>query len=90
MTRYYISNPEAEKGFEELTEAEWLGLFGEGENRTYANQVYRGEISIYDVPEENRATVETIVANKIAKFGKYSERTISDTEALNIIIGETV
>ena len=43
MTRYYISNPEAERGFEELTEAEWLGLIGEGEGK--------GEVTVDEVEQ---------------------------------------
>lgn len=87
MNRYYISNPEAERGFEELTESEWISLIGEGENRTYANQVYRGEISIDDVPEELCEAVQAIVDAKIERFGEYMERDISASELKSMIEG---
>lgn len=84
-TRYYISSPNSEKGFEEITEAEFLGLIGEGDNRTYATRVYRGTMLIDDVPEENRETVTTIVANKIAKWGGYDEQAITPDELADMI-----
>lgn len=44
MTRYYISNPEAERGFEELTESEWLSLIGEVEEKALAYDIIVGEV----------------------------------------------
>lgn len=87
MKHYYITNPNLEKGFEEITEAEWNGLFGDENTRPYISKVYKEEITIEDVPEEHREAVSNCVANRIAKFGKYSERDIADKEALNIITG---
>ena len=85
MTHYYISNPNAEKGFEEITEAEWNAIIGQAPNSTYANQVYRGTISINEVPEENKETVQAIVDAKIAKWGLYEEQTVSSNELQNLI-----
>lgn len=85
MTHYYISNPNAEKGFEEITEAEWNAIIGQAPNSTYANQVYRGTISIDEVPEENKETVQAIVDAKIAKWGVYENQTISDSEFQSMI-----
>ena len=87
MTRYYITDPTAERGFVELTETEWFALIGDDTTRPYATQVYRGEITINEVPEELRETVQSIVDTKIARWGLYSERNINDSEALDIITG---
>lgn len=87
MTRYYIVDPTAPKGFVELSEDEWLALMGDDTTRPYASQLYRCDITIEDVPEELRETVQAVVNNKIARWGLYSERNISDTEALNIVAG---
>lgn len=87
MTRYYIFDPTAERGFVELTESEWLAIIGDDTTRPYASQLYRGDITIEDVPEDLRESVQSVVDNKIARWGLYSERNISDTEALNIVAG---
>lgn len=86
-THYYISDPKAERGFVELTEAEWLALIGTEETRPYTGKVYRGEMDISEVPEELREAVQAVVDTKVARYGLYAERDISDTEALNIITG---
>ena len=86
MTRYYIS-ANNDKGFEEISEAEFFSLFGDDTTRPYANKVYKGTLSLEEVPEELRETVQAVVDAKIAKWGKYEERDISDSEALDIITG---
>lgn len=85
MKHYYISNPNNEKGFEEITEAEWNAIIGQAPNSTYANQVYRGTISIDEVPEENKETVQAIVDAKITKWGLYENQTVSSNELQNLI-----
>lgn len=87
MTRYYISDPKAEKGFVELTESEWYALLGTEETRPYANKVYRGEMAMEDVPEELREEVAAVVAEKVKRWGLYAERELQPQEALNIITG---
>lgn len=87
MTHYYISDPKAEKGFVELTEAEWLALIGTEEVRPYTGKVYRGEMAMEDVPEELREEVAAVVAAKVERWGLYSERELTSHEALNIITG---
>lgn len=87
MTRYYISDPTAPKGFVELTESEWLALMGTEETRPYANKVYRGEMTIDEVPEELQEAVSSVVATKVDRFGLYEERELPASEALNIITG---
>lgn len=79
MKHYYIS-ANNEKGFEEVTEAEWLSLVGDENQRGYANKVYRGTMTIDEVPEENRETVQAIVDAKIAKWGLYENQTVSSNE----------
>lgn len=87
MTRYYISDKAAPNGFVELTYEEWLALFGTDETAPWASKVYRGEITLDDVPEDIREEVEAVVAAKVARWGLYSEREISDKEALDILTG---
>lgn len=87
VTRYYVADNTAPKGFVELTETEWLALMGDETTRPYATNVYRGEMPIDEVPAELQETVQAVVDTKIARFGLYSERRISADEALNIITG---
>lgn len=84
---YYITDPTDPRGFVELTEAEWYALIGTEETRPYANKVYRGELSIEEVPEELQEAVQAVVDTKIARWGLYSERELPANEALNIIAG---
>lgn len=83
--RYYIANPEAPKGFEELTEEEFIAIVGEEPNRSYANKVYRGTMSMDEVPEENREAVTAIVETKIAKWGEYDQREVPAYELQTMI-----
>lgn len=87
MTRYYITDPTAERGFVELTETEWFALIGDDTTRPYAGKLYRGEITIEEVPEDLCEAVQSVVDTRIARWGLYEERNLSDTEALNIITG---
>jgi hypothetical protein len=86
-THYYITDPTAEKGFVELTESEWLALMGMKEVRPYAGKVYRGEMDVSEVPEELREAVAAVVAEKVKRWGLYTERELTAHEALNIITG---
>ena len=81
MTRYYIPDLMAPKGFVEVYETEFFYLFGNETLRPYVAKVYRGKITIDEVPEEYRQEVETVVNNRIARFGEYEAR-ISDSQAL--------
>ena len=87
MTRYYIADNTAPRGFVELTESEWYAIVGTEETRPYANKVYRGELTIEEVPEELQEAVQAVVDTKIARWGLYSERELPANEALNIIAG---
>lgn len=85
MTHFYIIDPNAERGRVELTESEWYALIGTKETRPFANQVYKGEMDISEVPEDIREAVAAVVAEKVRRFGLYSERELSAGEALNIL-----
>lgn len=87
MKRYYISDNTQPCGFIEVTEAEFYSIMGTEETAPYAGNLYRGEITIDDVPPELRDAVQSVVDAKIARWGTYENRNISDTEALNILTG---
>ena len=84
---YYIADSKAEKGFVELTESEWLALIGTEEIRPYTGKVYRGEMTMEEVPEELQEEVAAVVAEKVKRWGLYSERELTSHEALQIITG---
>lgn len=85
MKRYYISDKTQPNGFIEVTETEWNALVGTEETRPYTYRVYCGELSINDVPEELREQVQTIVNNKIARWGIYENQAISYRDFQNMI-----
>ena len=87
MTHYYISDHKAERVFVELTYEQWLALHGTDETAPYASQVYRGEITLDDVPEDIREEVAAVVQTKVDRWGLYSERELTDKEALDILTG---
>lgn len=85
MKHYYISNPSLPRGFEEVTKFEFLALTGDDSTRPYVKQVYRGELSINEVPEELREAVQSVVDAKIARFGVYASQDIPANELKNMI-----
>ena len=84
MGKYYLLNKNAPCGFEEITEEEYLAVVGEPPVKDYAFKVYRGKMSIEDVPEEHREATQAVVEAKIARLGAYQ---IPDAQALHIITG---
>lgn len=84
MTRYYIS-ANNEKGFIEVSEEEFTALLGTDETRPYASKVYRGELTIEEVPTELREAVQSVVDNKIAKFGEYNKQEVPASEFIDMI-----
>lgn len=84
MGKYYLLNRNAHCGFEEITEEEYLAVVGLPPVKDYAFKVYRGQMSIDDVPEEHREQTQAVVDAKIARLGAYQ---IPDAQALNIITG---
>lgn len=87
MTRYYIGDPTAERGFVELTETEFLQLFGDETVRPYATNVYTGQMVLDDVPDVLRQTVQETVARRVERFGSYGEQTIGGAQVLRIVTG---
>ena len=87
MKHYYITDPTAERGFVEVTEAEFTAFIGTEETRPYASKVYRGELSIEDVPEDLRVQVQSVMDTKIARFGVYNKQEIPAEELKTMIEG---
>lgn len=71
MTHYYLLNRNAPRGFEEITEEEYLAVVGLSPVREYATKVYSGRMNIEDVPEEHRAATQAVVDARIARLGAY-------------------
>lgn len=82
LEKYYICSPEGDIN---ITREEYLALIGEAPVSGYANQVYKEIITIDDVPSEYREQVNTIVYNKIAKWGEYKNQTITASELKNML-----
>ena len=85
MKHYYIIDPNADRGFVEVTEAEFTAFVGTEETRPYASKVYRGELSISDVPAELQEVVQTVVDTRIARLGEYNKQEIPASELNNMI-----
>lgn len=85
MKHYYISNPSLPRGFEEVTESEFHAFVGDESTRPYAGKVYRGELSIEEVPEEFRDAVQSVVDAKIARLGVYVEQDVPANELKTMI-----
>ena len=73
------------KPFEIMTEEEYLAIVGSESVRPYVGKVYRGEISIDDVPEELKEDVMVVVEARIARWGKYYKQEIPAQELKNMI-----
>lgn len=75
MKRYYIS-ANNQKGFEELTEAEFLSIMGDEIHRPYAKKVYREEMKLEEVPEQYRITVQRLVDARVERWGFHREKSM--------------
>ena len=87
MKHYYITDPSAERGFVEVSEAEFTAIVGTEETRPYTTKVYRGELSIEEVPEDLRSAVQAVVDAKIARWGEYNKQEVPATELKTMIEG---
>lgn len=85
MKHYYLTNPNLPRGFDEVTESEFYAIFGDESTRPYTGKVYRGEISINEVPEELREAVQSVVDAKIARFGVYANQDVPANELKTMI-----
>lgn len=75
-------------GGTEITEAEYNTLLAEiREKAALVDGLYSGEITIDDVPSEWLEEIQRRVNERIAAEGEADEQDISDTEALNILLG---
>lgn len=72
----------------EITEAEYNRLLAEiREKAALVNKLYRGEITIEEVPEQWREEVQRQVAERIAAQGTADEQDLPAEEILDIILG---
>ena len=71
MKHYYLINKNAPRGFEEVTEEEYIAVVGLPPVKEYANKVYSGKMSIEDVPEEHRVATQSVVDARVARLGAY-------------------
>lgn len=85
MKHYYITDPSSDKGFVEVSEAEFQALVGDETTHPYANPVYREELSINEVPEDLQTQVQAVVDAKIARWGKYKNQKITSNELQSLI-----
>lgn len=75
-------------GGTEITESEYNLLLAEIlEKASLVNQLYNGEITIADVPEDWQAEIQRRVEERIAADGAAEEQDIPAEEALDIILG---
>lgn len=84
MKHYYLT-ANNEKGFVEVTEAEFFAVVGDETTHPYIGKVYRGELSIEEVPEEVREAVAEIVANRVARLGDYKSQEIPAIELKEMV-----
>lgn len=72
----------------EITEAEYNALLSEiREKAALVDKLYRGEITIADVPTEWQEEIQRRVDERIAADGAAEEQDIPAEEALDIILG---
>lgn len=57
-----------------------ITYFGDTTTRPYARKLYRGEITIDDVPEDLRETVQIVVNNRTERWGAYEDQPVSTAE----------
>lgn len=75
-------------GGTEITESEYNALLSEiREKAAIVNQLYNGEITIPDVPEDWQAEIQRRVEERIAAEAAAEEQDIPAEEALDIILG---
>ena len=75
-------------GGTEITEVEYNTLLSEiREKAALVDKLYRGEITIDDVPTDWQEEIQRRVDERIAAEGAAEEQDISAEEALDIILG---
>lgn len=72
----------------EITEAEYNRLLSEiREKASLVDQLYKGEITLDDVPTDWQEEIQRRVNELIAAEGEAAQQEISAEEALDIILG---
>ena len=72
----------------EITEAEYNALLAEiREKAALVDKLYRGEITIEEVPADWQEEIQRRVDERIAAEGSAEEQDISADEALEILLG---
>lgn len=79
---YYICTDGGDK---EVTQNEHLAFIGDEATRPYASKVYRGELSIEEVPQDIRESVAAVVAKRIEYLGEYDQRKVHDEELKSLL-----
>ena len=75
-------------GGTEITESEYNALLAEiREKAALVDKLYRGEITIADVPTDWQEEIQRRVDERIAAEGSAEEQDISAEEALEILLG---
>ena len=75
-------------GGTEITEAEYNRLLAEiREKAALVDSLYRGDITLADVPADWQEEIQRRVDERIAAVGVAEEQEISAEEALEIILG---
>lgn len=75
----------------EITEDEYNAILAEMQRKTeLVDQLYRGVVTIDDVPEEWREEIQQRVDELIAEQGRYEDLDIPADEAMAIILGGAV
>ena len=67
MAKYYING-------EEVSEEEFIRLAGDKTARKYSGRVYRGLMTIEEVPEDQQEAVAAAVAARIETYGAYEAK----------------
>lgn len=78
MKKYYLLG-------KEVSYEEWLSITGEEQDYQYIAKLYRNTISIEDIPEDRRDAVQTVVNNKIAKYGTYESHVMPASELKTLV-----
>lgn len=82
MKKYYIADPN--QGQIEITEEEYISIFGTKDIKDYVVDVYYNTLSISEVPTELQDRVQTTVNNRIARFGAYNSQA-TETDLYNAL-----
>lgn len=78
----YINLP---GGIDTISDDEVAVLFGAPEYRVYVSRVYRGEISLNDVPEAYREAVVYCVNERTTRLGRHSDQPAQSDEVLELV-----